>query len=88
MKFLINTSNLYVGGSAHVALSFINELKQINKEYECLGQKSYPGNFLFYLIEKLSASSKTRKTIVAKLDGLEKQIEPNIVFTIFGPSYW
>ena len=99
MKILINTSNLYVGGGVHVALSFINELKQINKPHEYyiflsqvtnkhLDQKSFSDNFYFYLIEKSLASLKTRSEIVATMDNLEVQIKPDVVFSIFGPSYW
>jgi len=99
MKILINTSNLYVGGGLQVALSFINELKELNIDHEYhiflsgaidkqIDQKSFPANFFFYLIEKSPASLKTRKQIVAKLDTLEEQIKPDIVFSVFGPSYW
>ena len=99
MKILINTSNLYVGGGLQVALSFLNELKQMHTEHEYhmflsqavakqVDQSSFPGNFTFYLIEKSPASLKTRKKIVAQLDSLEEQIQPDIVFTVFGPGYW
>ena len=99
MNFLINTSNLYVGGGLQVALSFINELKQINtrQEYHVflsqavdkqIDQKKFPTNFHFYLIERSPSSLKTRKQIVRQLDALEEQIKPDIVFSVFGPSYW
>lgn len=99
MKLLINTSNLYIGGGVQVALSFLNELKQICKEHEYhvllspainaqIDKKYFPENFHFYLIEKSPASLKTRKEIVAKLNNLEEQIDPDIVFSVFGPSYW
>ena len=99
MKILINTSNLYVGGGLQVALSFINELKDLNTHNEYyiflsqatnkqIDQKEFTGNFYFYLIEKSPASLKTRKTIVAKLNSLEEYIKPDIVFSVFGPSYW
>lgn len=99
MTFIINTSNLYVGGGLQVALSFLNELKHISPEHEYhvflspavarqIDQNSFPDNFRFYLIEKSPASLKTRKSIVAKLDALESQIQPDIVFSVFGPSYW
>jgi len=99
MKILINTSNLYVGGGLQVALSSISELKQIitKNEYHIflslavnkqIDKKTFPENFHFYLIEKSPSSLKTRKEIVAKLDALEYEIKPNIVFSVFGPSYW
>ena len=99
MRILLNTSNLYVGGGLQVALSFINELKELNTNHEYhiflslavdkqIDQKEFTGNFYFYLIEKSPASLKTRKTIVAKLNSLEEHIKPDIVFSVFGPSYW
>lgn len=99
MKIIINTSNLYVGGGLQVALSFINELRQMNTVHEYhiflsqavdkqIDQGSFPDNFHFYLIEKSPASLKTRKKIVIQLDSLEEQIQPDIVFSVFGPSYW
>ena len=99
MKLIINCSNLYVGGGVQVSLSFINELKKINKAHEYhiflskaidkqLEKKLFPDNIYFYLIEKSPATLKTRKQIVAQLDTLEKQIKPDVVFSVFGPSYW
>ena len=99
MKLIINTSNLYVGGGVQVALSFINELKELKtgNEYHIflskavdkqIEQKSFPSNFHFYSIERSPASLKTRKQIVAQLDMLEEQIKPDVVFSVFGPSYW
>ena len=99
MKILINTSNLYVGGGVQVALSFINELKELNMSYiyhiflsleinKQIEQEKFPNNFYFYIIDKSPASLKTRKKIVTYLNFLTEQIEPDIVFTIFGPSYW
>lgn len=99
MKILINASTLNGGGGIQVALSFMNELKHINKEHSYYiflskavsmqvdGEK-FPDNFEFYLIEKSPASMKTRKEVVSQLYSLEEQIGPDVVFTIFGPSYW
>ena len=99
MKLLINTSNLYVGGGVQVALSFINELKNIDKynEYHIflspvvnkqLNSDEFGDNFKFYLIEKSPSSLKNRYQIVKKLNYLENKIKPDIVFSVFGPSYW
>lgn len=99
MKLLINTSNLYFGGGLQVALSFINELKDMNlkNEYHIftslainkqLNKNDFPSHFIFYLIERSPSSLKTRKKIVTKLNTLEEKIQPNIVFSVFGPSYW
>ncbi len=99
MKIVINTSNLPGGGGLQVALSFLQELKHIdhnNKYYIFLSKAAnrqilkneFPNNFQFYLMEKSPASLKTRKSIVNKLNKLEQQILPDIVFSVFGPSYW
>ena len=99
MTIIINTSNLYVGGGVQVALSFINELKEMDTLHHChiflsqatkkqLDTKSFPDHFHFYLIEKSPASLRTRKKVLSKLEELEKKIKPDIVFSVFGPTYW
>jgi len=99
MRLLINSSNLYVGGGVQVAISFINELKSIksNNEYhiflskvvdEQLNKDTFSNNFNFYLIDKSPSSLSSRKRVVNYLNKLEKNIAPDIVFTLFGPSYW
>jgi glycosyltransferase involved in cell wall biosynthesis len=99
IKVLINTSNLYVGGGVQVALSFINELKELDtgNEYyiflsqsisKQINQKKFSKNFHFYLIERSPASLKTRKKTISQLNALEFEIQPDIVFSVFGPSYW
>ena len=96
MKIFINASNIHVGGGAQVALSFINFLFR----YDChefiivisskindqLKHEKIPENVKlvkldFGIKEWLKGKSKI-------LHKLEKNINPNVVFTIFGPSYW
>ncbi len=99
MKLIINTSNLYVGGGVQVALSLISELRYINRNHDYhiflsqvidkqIDKKAFSDNFHFYLIESSPSSLKNRKKIVAQLDTLETQIKPEIVFSIFSPTYW
>ena len=99
MKLLINTSNLSVGGGLQVALSFINEIKNIinNNEYHIvmtnkismqLDIYTFPKNFSFYNISNSPASLKNRKNVIKELNYLEDKINPDLVFTIFTPSYW
>jgi len=99
MKLIINTSNLYVGGGLQVALSFINELREIKSTHEYhiflsqatdkqIDKSLFSDNFHFYLINRSPASLKTRKQIVAQLNALEEEIKPDVVFSVFGPSYW
>jgi glycosyltransferase involved in cell wall biosynthesis len=88
-----------VGGGLQVALSFINELKGLNSSHayhiflsqavdKQIDQKSFPEHFHFYLIERSPAALKTRKETVEQLNTLEEEIKPDIVFSVFGPSYW
>ena len=99
MKMLINTSNLYFGGGLQVALSFINELKTMSQKYNYyiflsqaiknqINLDSFTENFIFYVLETTPAKLQSRRKIVQKLDSLEKSIAPDIVFSVFGPSYW
>lgn len=99
MKIIINTSTLYVGGGVQVAVSFLNELNTFdeNNEYHIfmskeiqkqIDYKNFNNKFTFYIIENTPASLKHRNDIKKELDILEKKIQPDIVFTVFGPSYW
>jgi len=99
MKLIVNTSNLYVGGGLQVALSFINELKSLENSHEYyiflslavekqLDKDSFSDKFHFYRIDKSPASLKTRKEVIERLDRLENSIKPDIVFSVFGPTYW
>lgn len=99
MIILINTSNLYVGGGVQVALSFINELKylKLNNKYHILTSKvideqldkhTFSDEFKFYYINQSPSLLKTRLKIVYYLEKLEEKIMPDMVFSIFGPSYW
>lgn len=98
MKLIINTSNLLVGGGVQVSLSFINEIINFkDNEYhifispiikEQLDLNIFPKNFYFYDINHSPASIKYRTTIVKQLNTLEDRINPDIVFSIFGPTYW
>jgi len=99
MKIIINTSNLSVGGGLQVALSFIDELRKLDKRHEYhiftslaidmqLERSIFKDNFSFYSFDESPASLKKRVKVVRKLNMLESKIKPNIVFTVFGPSYW
>jgi len=98
MKILVNTSNLAVGGGVQVALSFVEELKIIrnNKYYIFLSPQverqldlqSFPGNFEFFHFPQSPASLWSRWRIVNGMKVLERKIKPDVVFSVFGPSYW
>lgn len=96
---MINTSNLYVGGGLQVALSFIHELRELKFKHqyyvflshaakEQINHNLFTDNFHFYLIEKSPSSLIDRKEMISKLDTLEKEIKPDIIFSVFGPTFW
>lgn len=98
-KILINTSNLNTGGGLQVALSFINEAVLANKQcdYQLFFTLSH-GVFselskevldkINYTVFETSPTKlkafKERKT----LDKIVRDFSPDIVFSIFGPTYW
>lgn len=99
MKLLVNTSNLVIGGAIQVAISLIDEFSKGNNEMDyvivCskqianqINSKKYPDNFKFYELSKSPASLKTRTKIVKELKAIEKAERPDVVFSVFGPSYW
>lgn len=98
MKLIINTSSLFSGGGVQVALSFIEEcLKFPDHEYSvflCPALKkqvvigNYPNNFKFYFIERDKNPIKNISYLKKHLSSLEDEIKPDVVFTVFGPSYW
>jgi glycosyltransferase involved in cell wall biosynthesis len=96
MKILIDCSNLRVGGGIQVAISFISDLVKIRVDDEIvifmspeikssLKKISLPQNFsLLELSNEVYSNFFFR---VIKLGKLERSIEPDVVFTVFGPSY-
>ncbi len=98
MKILINGSNLRVGGGLQVAHSFLNEIKS-NVEHDFLvvlsenlqpqiNKNDFSNNFQFI---NYSIKPSVAKTIFGrdkKLDDLEHNFQPEVVFSIFGPTYW
>jgi glycosyltransferase involved in cell wall biosynthesis len=98
VELIINTTNIKVGGGIQVSLSFIEELKKFNdNEYHIflskvvshqINKESYSKNFHFYNFD-ISPSSLTKGYKVRReLNRLEKKINPDLVFTVFGPAYW
>ena len=96
MKILIDNSNLFAGGGIQVATSFLNDLRELglNHNYHIIQSKNFasvftkdnfPNNFEFYELGEKEEKSilKRRKTML----NLEHKICPNVIFTVFGPSY-
>lgn len=101
---IINTCNIRVGGMLQVALSFINELRNnpeheyhvfLSPEVERQVRKDkFPLNFKFYSFIRFSGYSDLlmRKWMnykkLRRLKLLERVIHPDVVFSVFGPTYW
>ncbi len=98
MRLLINTSNLKKGGSLQVAYSFLNEIKHNTKHTfyvvlssqlkEQIDIQEFPNNFIF---KTYSIKPTLLKVITGRdkfLSKLEKDINPDKVFSIFSPAYW
>lgn len=88
-----------MGGAVQVAHSFINELNQIdniNQYLICYTKLSLPNldktvfsnQFKFVLFESSPAKLTSRFKTIKKLNETEKLFNPDLVFTLFGPSYW
>lgn len=98
MKIIINTTNLVVGGAIQVALSFLHELKSFRENVYFvflsadinvqIDKSSFSDNFFFYIFEQSPAPIRNRRTVTKRLNLLESQICPDIVFSVFSPSYW
>ena len=98
MKIIINTTVLVKGGGIQVAKSIIEELRHnpenqyyvflssfLEKELKYI---NFDDNFEFYSFPISPSKILTRKSIKRRLYELETKIKPDLVFTVFGPSYW
>lgn len=98
MKLLINTSTLSGSGVTQVSVSFINECIHfpeheyhifLSKTIESqLDLKLFPKNFKFYSFYSHPIYGLTGFRVRSELRRLEKEIMPDKVFSIFGPSWW
>lgn len=95
MKILINASNCVKGGGIQVASSIIRELSEKGMEIACilspevkdrLGE-TYLDNKVknSAVISRSKARTEHSKGII---HSIEKEFSPDIVFTVFGPSYF
>lgn len=100
MKLIINCTNLNVGGGLQVAVSFLNEIRKfdisgdefhvlLSKEVdELIDSGAFGDNCFFYKFKESPAYLMTRSKVVRHMRSLENKIQPDVVFSIFGPSYW
>lgn len=93
MRLIINISGNINGGGLQVGMSFLKETIYFSEnEYYVFLSKSaineldkslYPSNYKFYEIPLMQFFRRNRY-----LSNLENTINPDFVFTIFGPTYW
>lgn len=98
MKILINTTVLVKGGGIQVAKSILEEIRENpENEYfvflspnvaEEIKKISFNGNFHFYTFPISPSKIFSRKRVLRDFSRLEKEISPDLVYTVFGPSYW
>lgn len=100
MKIFIDCSNLQAGGGIQVAISFINDLLFLKREesyyialspqmIDSFDRLTFSKNFVFIDIEqKLYKGSLNFIGRGKELSRIEDSIDPNVVFCVFGPSYY
>ena len=100
MKLIINTSGICSTGPTQVSISFLHECIAYNKnEYHVflsktvakeINQQDYPNNFIFYEIPWHPIHDGILNSFYSRrlLKKYANKINPEVVFTVFGPSYW
>jgi glycosyltransferase involved in cell wall biosynthesis len=95
MKVIINASNLTVGGGIQVALSFIHLLPKYTEHSfyvvvssSILKQINFAQKPSNIIIKELNFGIKQGFKKNKSLMEIERKFNPDIVFTVFGPSYW
>lgn len=98
MKLIVNASNLYGSGGMQVAYSFIHECRKFSgNEYHVflcpkltdqIDKQQFPANFYFYHSPVIPAPFGKARKEMKRLSKLERNINPDVVFTVFGPTYW
>ncbi len=98
MIILINCSNLKVGGGLQVAHSFLYEI-QSNTEHQFIvvlsdflkyqiNQSEFPNNFKFFHYSIQPSALKALNGNDKFLSEIEEKYNPEVVFSVFGPTYW
>ncbi|MFN3754467.1 glycosyltransferase family 4 protein [Flavobacterium sp.] len=98
MKIVINTAHQRFGGAVQVALSFINECRKFPEhDYhvwvgsgvgKSLVVNEFPSNFSFYFFDFGVIHFKNVKTIQKTLAPIELTIQPDVIISTSGPSYF
>jgi len=98
MNILINVSNINKGGGLQVAHSFIHEIRNntqhkfnlvLSKALSAQIQaEKFPNNFIFFTYSLQPTLLGSIRGENCYLKSLEEKIKPDIVFSIFSPTYW
>ena len=98
MRLIINTTTLSGTGVTQVACSFINECKDFpDINYYVFLSKTvagqidvsfFPSNFQFFYFEDHPLYGTKGFKVRKELRRLEREIKPDVVFTVFGPACW
>ena len=99
MNILLNYSTVNGGGATQVALANLLELKKYSSNnfivvlspsfINYIETDQHPPNFKFVWLKKhITNSLKDLISSVKHLNFIEKENNIDVVFTIFGPSYW
>ncbi|MCO4293124.1 glycosyltransferase [Solitalea sp. MAHUQ-68] len=98
MKIIINASNLKMGGAIQVTLSFLEECKKnLGNQYHVflspalskqIDINSYSTSFQFYFFNDFITNPLKSYSILSRLNRLEREINPDVVFSVFGPTFW
>jgi glycosyltransferase involved in cell wall biosynthesis len=95
-KILIDCSNLQAGGGIQVALSFLSDLISMSltddftvllspQMLDSITKETYDNNFTFIeMPQRKYRNLFVRSRYIRKI---EKQIKPDVIFVVFGPSY-
>lgn len=96
MKILIDNSNLFAGGGIQVSTSFLKDVNTLSTQHEFfviqspnsakqINRSEFPDNFRFFDIPENVHKNLYKRSNFVK--NIEKETDPNIIFTVFGPSY-
>lgn len=98
MKLVINASNLVSLGGMQVAYSFILECRKFSgNDYHVflcpklsaqIDKSEFGEEFKFYDVEIIPFFAGRGRKELKRLIKLEKEISPDVVFSVFGPIYW
>lgn len=98
MRILFNLSVIRGGGGIQVALSVLEEWgKNSGHQYYVLispnlsnliQPENYPDNFIFKTIKIAALPSLENFKTKTIIRDIERTFNPDVVFSLFGPSYW